>query len=98
MSNDNSKDISMSIYQQNMIDDGWDVDCLNEHFRFRTEHLIGERKGNTKSIFVSKNWYDCSYPNDGEITSVIIDNKYEKKYYHTTLRNEEGKWVHILSE
>tara|TARA_Y100000361_G_C11127246_1_gene326740 strand:- start:804 stop:1106 length:303 start_codon:yes stop_codon:yes gene_type:complete len=100
MSNDNRN----LHEQQNMIDEGWDVDCLNEHIRFRMEHLVGERKhqydykNDKESIWVRKNWYDCSGPGDDEIDSVIIDNKYEKKYYHTTTRNSEGKWVHIIQE
>tara|TARA_E500000305_G_C3942862_1_gene198333 strand:+ start:193 stop:456 length:264 start_codon:yes stop_codon:yes gene_type:complete len=85
----------------NELDNGWDKELVNEHNRFRMKHLVGDRtfdKDSEDGIWIRKNVYDCSCPGDDEIDSVIIDNKYEKKYYHTTLRNEEGKWVHILSE
>ena len=81
--------------------DVWDVECIDEHNRFRMKHLVGDRtfdKDSEDGIWVRKSVYDCSCPGEDEINSVIIDNKYEKKYYHTTTRNVEGKWVHILSE
>ena len=82
-------------------DDRWDDELANEHIRFRMKHLIGDRpydKKDEDGIWIRKSIHDCSCPGDDEINSVIIDNKNVKKYYHRTLRNSEGKWVHILSE